>query len=263
VKDDNYFYVKAYNHKTEYYNVKETEEYRKIPLHPFVVEALKIYIKETGITDKETYLFGKPKKNEDTKLIDGFLHNRYTHKAITFLYKQIKIKEIIMEVGIGNESEKVKELTNKNIKKEMSEKKIRFYSLRHTFNTMCVLHRYNDTDLTRNDDLISYFMGQNSGDKMRANYTQINRADKHTFYNRYGKFVIEVLNKFVFTSEKENEKVEKYTENFVDKKWEEKKELLNSEGEMDIKNIVSTILNPLIKSLDTKIIDGDGFFTTE
>jgi integrase len=85
VREENYFYLKAYNHKTDYYNVTETDEYRKIPLHPFVVDKLKIYIKEKNI-GKDNYLFGTPKVNEDTKKIDGYLDQSKTHKSINHLY---------------------------------------------------------------------------------------------------------------------------------------------------------------------------------
>ncbi|MDR2158694.1 MAG: hypothetical protein LBP23_01360, partial [Treponema sp.] len=209
VREENYFYLKAYNHKTDYYNVKETEEYRKIPLHPFVVEALKLYIKEKNI-GKDDYLFGIPKPNEDTKKIDGYLDQSKTHKAIKYLYNVIKIRDVITEFGIGNESKKAEELYDENIEKEMKEKRIVFYSLRHTFNTMCVLHRHNDTDITRSDSIIDYFMGHKMASKMMENYTHINKVDNRTFYNNYGKFVIDMLNKFVFRSEEYYAKLDNY-----------------------------------------------------
>jgi integrase len=252
VIEDNYFYLKVYNHKTEYYNVEETDEYRKIPLHHYVIEVLKEYIKEKEITENETYLFGTPKLNEDTNAIEGVLPYRKTHRAIRLLYKAIKCKEIITEIGIGNENERVKELLDENIDKEMGEKNITFYSLRHTFNTMCVLFRYNDTDTERSDDIIDFFMGHKIDNKMRANYTQINKVDKHTFYNNYGKFVIEMLERFIFGNEGEKQELENYADNFAIEKWEENKHLLNEDGKMDYEIVVKNLLNPLIQSLRQK-----------
>jgi integrase len=258
VREQNYFYLKAYNHKTEYYNVEETDEYRKIPLHPFVVEALKLYIKEKNI-GSDDYLFGIPKLNEDTKKTDGYLHQSKTHKAIRFLYRQIKLKENLQESGL------FKIPSFEELEKEINEKRIVFYSLRHTFNTLCVLYRHNDTDLTRNDDLIDYFTGHNSGSKMRANYTQINKADNKTFYNNYGKFVIDMLDKFIFTSGEENEALENYVDTFVDKKWEENKDLLDKDGKIDFEDAKNKIFTPLIDALRTKKAtenDDDDFFTS-
>jgi integrase len=255
VKGDNYFYIRVYNHKTEYYNTEGNDDYRKIPLHPFVVEVLKLYIKEKNI-GKEDYIFGTPKLNEDTKQIDGVLHQGKTHRSICYLYKQIKLKEVIKEAGINNPSEKIEGLANENLKKEMDEKRIVFYSLRHTFNTMCVLYRYKDTDTNRNDDLIDYFMGHNSGSKMRANYTQINKVNSAIFYNNYGKFIINMLDAFLFFSDKkENEAFDNYVDNFINEKWGENKGLLDKEGKMDYEDAIKNIINPLIKTFNSTIAD--------
>jgi hypothetical protein len=129
---------------------------------------------------------------------------------------------------------------------------------------LCVLYRHNDTDLNRNDDLIDYFTGHNSGSKMRQNYTQINKADNKTFYNNYGKFVIDMLNKFIFTSKKENEAFENYVGKFVDKKFEENRDLLDKDGKIDFEDGMNKIIKPLIDTLRTKksTIDDDDFFTS-
>jgi integrase len=239
VMNDGYFYVKAYNHKTEYYNVEETDEYRKIPLHPFVVKKIKYYIKEKNI-GKNDYLFGIPKMNEDTNQIDGHLHFSKTHKAIMFLYKQIKIKEDLELPSI------------EELEKELNKKRIVFYSLRHTFHTLCGLYTKNDNGLIRNADLIDYFTGHNSGSSMRSNYTHINSVDDHTFYHNYGIFIINVLDKFIFRSEEENKEIENYAEKFYDKKITENKDLLDKEGNIDLEKAVEKIYAPLVKSLRTE-----------
>jgi integrase len=259
VKDNGYFYLKAYNHKTEYYNRNETDKYRKIPLHPFVVEMLKHYIKEKKI-GKDDYLFGIPKLNEDTKQIDGYLHFSKVHKAIIFLYRQIKFRENLNDKG------EVEIPFDEELEKEMNEKRIVFYSLRHTFTTLCGLYTQNYNGLMRNEDLIDYFTGHNSGGKMRANYTQINSVDNKTFYDNYGKFVISMLDKFIFTTkedQKKNEALDKYVDKFMDEKIEKS---LDKDGNVDYETgikVIEELINTLRKKpeIDNKNDEYD-FFTT-
>jgi hypothetical protein len=143
-------------------------------------------------------------------------------------------------------------LYEENIKNEMKEKRIVFYSLRHTFNTMCVLYKYNDTDLTRSDSIINYFMGHKMVSKMMENYTHINKVDNKTFYNNYGKFVIDMLDNFIFRSEEYNEKIKNYVNAFMEKKLEENNDLLNEEGNIDFEKGIQKILKPLIDTLREK-----------
>ena len=75
IRNENAYYLKVFNHKTDFYNTNGADEYRKIPLHPFIVEMLKGHIKTTGKA-KTDYLFGNPKMNEDTNRIDGYLNPR-------------------------------------------------------------------------------------------------------------------------------------------------------------------------------------------
>jgi integrase len=259
VKDNGYAYLKAYNHKTEYHNKKGTDKYRKIPLHSFVVGMLKHYIKEKNI-GKDDYLFGIPKLNEDTKQTDGHLHFSKIHRAIVYLYKQIKFRENL------NDKRKVEIPHTEELEKEMNEKRIVFYSLRHTFTTLCGLYTQNYNGQMRNEDLIDYFTGHNSGSKMRANYTQINSVDNKTFYDNYGKFVIGMLDKFIFRSEKDKKKDEAL-ENYVDKFLDEKKEaLLNKDGEVDYETGIKAIeelINTLKPQKPTENNNNDDdFFTT-
>jgi integrase len=172
--ENNNFILKAYNHKIKFFNTKETDEYRKIPLHPFVVKYLKKFIEDKNPND---YLFGDE---------EGALHYKKTYKALIQLYKQIT---------------KPLYLSDAEIKKDLKEKNIKYYSFRHTFNTLCVLYRFNDSNIDRTDDIIDYFTGHKISNKMRANYTHINKVDNDIFYQNYGKFVIEVLDKFVFADE--------------------------------------------------------------
>jgi integrase len=255
VKDDNYFYLKAYNHKTEYHNVEDTDEYRKIPLHPFVVGMLKHYIDEKKI-GKDDYLFGIPKLNEDTKQIDGNLHYSKTHKAIIFLYRNIKFRENLNDKG------EVEIPSTEELEKEMNEKRIVFYSLRHTFNTLCVLYRHNDTDTTRSDNIIDYFMGHKMASKMMENYTHINKVDNHTFYHNYGKFVIDMLDKFIFTTkeeQKKNEALETYAEIFLETR---KEYLLNKDGKVDYEKGMKVLKEMIDTMKPEKLFENDDDFFT-
>ena len=190
----------AYNNKTKYYNT-ENNEYRKIPLHPFVVNFLNFYIKEK---EKEatiypnSYLFGRPKINKDGKIIDGILHPRIFNRAIKYLYRHILTGQRYKETG---KFDQAIQIDNKLIEAEMKKNHITYYSLRHTFNTLCVLYRFNDTDAERTDDIIDYFTGHKINNAMRANYTHINKINDKIFFNDYGKFVIDMLNKYIFLNE--------------------------------------------------------------
>jgi integrase len=170
LESENIYLLKAYNNKTKFYNKTETDEYRKIPLHPFVAKNIIEFAKNKNQDD---YLFGDE---------NGNIHQKKFHRAIIQFYK-----------SVNNMNGK-----SKDISKELQEKVISFYSFRHTFNTLCVLYRFNDISTERTDDIIDYFTGHKISNKMRANYTHINKIDNDIFYQNYGKFVIEVLDKFVF-----------------------------------------------------------------
>jgi integrase len=240
IKSERTFIVKVFNQKTAYYNKEKTDKYRKIPLHPFVVKILKYFLQTRNNNE---YLFGVPKTDDETQKTDGYLHYRKPHKAIFEIYKRIKQKE-----QFENNGELLESLIidKEALEKEMKEKNVSFYSLRHTFNTMCVFYRYNDTNTERSDDLIDYFMGHNSGSKMRANYSHINNVDNKTFINDYGKFVFDVLNKYIFSNEEDDKRLEDYVGIFVDKKWNENKNLLDKDGKMTIEAVFDNILTPLL-----------------
>jgi integrase len=247
-KNGNYHFLKAYNHKTAHHNKKETDKYRKIPLHPFVVEKLKEYIDEKK-TGKDDYLFGVSKLNEDTKKYDGYLHQSKTHRAIVWLYKEIKFREYVNENGLNFKNLK---LDTEMTEKEMSKKRIVFYSLRHTFITLCGLYSKNDNGIISKGDMTDYFTGHNSGSKMRANYTHMNSVDDKTFYDNYGHFVIDMLDKFIFKSEEEEKKLEDYIGKFINKKLEENKKLLDEDRNIEKEKFEENILTPLVDTLRPK-----------
>jgi integrase len=252
IKSEKAFILKVFNNKTSYYNKEKSEEYRKIPLHPFVVKMLKIFLQTRDTTE---YLFGVPKTDDETQKADGYLHYRKPRKAIIELYRRIKYKENFEATGKILESFII---DNEALEKEMKEKNIVFYSLRHTFNTLCVLYRYKDSNTERSDDLIDYFMGHKISNKMRANYSHINNVDNKIFVNDYGKFVIDMLNEYIFSNE-EDKKVEDYIDTFGKDLWEANKHLLNEEGKMPIEVAFNNVLTPLLHRGRNENEDDDTF----
>jgi integrase len=257
VKSEDAYILKVFNHKTDFYNKDETDEYRKIPLHPLVVKVLKKYIMEVEQTrkiEKTDYLFGVPKLDEETGIIDGYLHFRKPRKAIVELYRRIKIKERFEETG---EIEKSLFIDTKELEKEMKEKRIVFYSCRHTFNTLLGMFM----NIQNNNDLIDYFLGHKISNEMRANYTQINRVDNKTFLNDYGSIVIDMLNKYIFISEDEKEKKKNFIKEYVDAKFEENKDLIK-DGEISSEDALEKIIRPMLNEVSKKsnINNEDDFF---
>jgi integrase len=139
----------VFNKKTDFFNKNENDEYRKIPLHPFIIENLKSYIQGMG-KERTDYLFGVPKMNEDTKQLDGHLHQTHFRKAIIEFYKRIKIMAKLQETG---DFKKALSINIAELENEMKEKRIVFYSLRHTFQTLLAT-KYKGQAL-----LIDYLMG--------------------------------------------------------------------------------------------------------
>jgi integrase len=255
IKSEKSYILRVYNNKTAYYNKEKLEEYRKIPLHPFVVKTLKYFLQ----TSDNEYIFGVPKLDDETQKTDGYLHYRKPRKAIVELYKRIKVKEKFEETGKVLESFIV---DKDELEKEMKEKNITFYSLRHTFNTLCVLHRHKDTNTERSDDLINYFMGHKISNKMRANYSHINNVDNKTFVNDYGAFIIDMLDKYIFSTDDEKKKVENYIDTFSKELWEKNKHLLNKDGKMPIEEVYNKMLPLLLNNGRNKENDDDDFFTS-
>jgi len=193
IKSENAHYVKVFNNKTDFHNNNETDEYRKMPLHPFIVKMLKSYIVGTK-KEKGDYLFGNPKMNEDTKQIDGQLNMVRYRKAIVEFYKRILIKERFQETrDIG----KAFQFDDKELLKEMGKKRIRFYSLRHTFQTLLAT-KYKDQGV-----LYDYFMGHKPQQTMLANYLHINQVGEGTFWNEYGKLLVDFQGQFIQADNRE------------------------------------------------------------
>jgi integrase len=90
------FLLKVWNKKTEYFNKTSESKYRKIPLHPYTIEAVRIYIRKReelfeAIGDAD-FLFGNAVVDKDTKEDDGFLHSRVFDKAVLLILCLIKYK---------------------------------------------------------------------------------------------------------------------------------------------------------------------------
>jgi len=184
---ENAYYLEAFNHKTKAHN-REGAEYRKIPLHPFMVARLREYITSTE-KGKNDYLFGKPVVDADTGETDGKVDRRLFEKAVLELYKRIKIKERLWETG--DMMGALAAFDDKGLRKEMRENKISFYSMRHTFQTL-LLTMYQDKVI-----LTDYFMGHKPQQAMLANYLHINRVDEATFWNEYGRYLVDFQAQFM------------------------------------------------------------------
>ena len=258
IKDTDIYILKAHNNKTKYYNTKN-DEYRKIPLHPFVVECIKIYIKEKekeAIIYPDSFLFGRPKMDKDGKIIDGILHPKTFDRAIKDLYRHIVMKQRYKETGKLDEVAKV---DDELLEAEMKKNHTTYYSLRHTFHTLCVLYRFNDPDTERTDDLVDYFTGHKISNAMRANYTHINKVENNIFFNNYGKFVIDMLNKYIFLSEEESQAKKESVKNRFEKMKSENPHLVNDNGEIYVDMFLDKFFNKGVETKNKNVGDDDIF----
>jgi len=251
IKNENAYYLRVFNHKTDFYNTNEADEYRKIPLHPFIVDMLKAHIQATGKT-KTDYLFGNPKMDEDTKQMDGYLNPKRYEKAITEIYSRIKVREKLQETG--DLTEALKSIDADELRKEMRAKRIVFYSLRHTFQTLLAT-KYKGQTL-----LIDYFMGHKPQQAMLANYLHINKVDEGTFWNEYGKLLVDFQDQFIpHKVSREKHEADKKHINDV---FEANRHLLNDDGTMKIGDAFELLYNPLLsqaRKTDNEAADDDFF----
>jgi integrase len=202
VKEKETFLLRIWNKKTEYFNKTDESKYRKIPLHVFTIEAIKIYIqwKEIlcGTINDTDFIFGKSIIDKDTGKQDGFLHPKVFDKAVLVLLKLLKHKKDF-SAFFSNKDELIKTTGNiKSLQEELKEMKdagkgISFYSFRKTFRTMLGLK----------NDLAEYYMGHKLGSSAKTTYIQVNSLDNSLFVDEYAEPVISMLDKFVFFSDDE------------------------------------------------------------
>jgi len=200
------FLLRVWNKKTEYFNKTNESKYRKIPLHPYTIETVEIYIRKReelfGILKDTDFLFGNSIIDKDTKEIDGFIHSRVFDKTVYFILSLIKYKTHFFDF-FSTDKELLEKIRNyKLLQEELKEiknagKGISYYSFRKTFRTMLGL----------NNDLAEYYMGHKLGDNAKTTYIQVNRLDNKLFFEEYAQPVIEMLNKYVFFSEVEMNKL--------------------------------------------------------
>jgi len=200
VKEKETFLLRVWNKKTEYFNKTNESKYRKIPLHAYTIEAVKIFIQykeELYGTVKDTdFIFGKSIIDKDTGKIDGFLHSKIFDKAVYVLLKLIIHKDDFSSF-FSNEKELIKTMGDiKSLQEELKEikdagKGITFYSFRKTFRTMLGLK----------NDLAEYYMGHKLGNDAKTTYIQVNSLDNKLFVEEYAQPVFEMLDKFVFFSD--------------------------------------------------------------
>jgi integrase len=236
-KETDCFYMKVWNKKTDFHNKEKELKYRIVPLHRFLIDAIKLYCKEKGI--RTGYIFGRVNKHGEPVLDDS-------EKAIFSFYGLIKGKEKAKETGNALDAFT---LDAKKLKAEMTNENIMYYSLRHSFETMLIT-KYHHPDL-----FVDYFMGHKPKSAMLANYLHINQVaekDFKTFFESYGKKLLD------------------YQDYFVPKKRTERKEKMRKmineksvDGAID-GEVFFNIINSFIekKEPENNTNDVDDFFET-
>jgi len=206
VRNKETFLLRIWNKKTEYFNKTNESKYRKIPLHPYTIATVKTYIRRKeeifGIMGDTDFLFGDAVIDKDTGEVDGFLDSKIYKKAALLLLKLIKYKKNPADF-FSDEKELIKAMGNmRALQREQKEMKdagkgISFYSFRKTFRTMLGL----------TNDLAEYYMGHKLGDNAKTTYIQVNRLDNNLFVEEYAEPVITMLDKYVYYTEDELEKL--------------------------------------------------------
>jgi integrase len=179
------YYAKVWNHKTEFYNKTIEEEYRKIPLHKILVNGIQFYCEEKNIK-KTDYIFGRVNKYGEP-----VLSPKHTRDAIFFFYSMIKLIEDIVKTGDLEKAYFTNAEKQDTQEKEMKEKNIVFYSLRHTFQTLL------GVKFPAQSLLIDYYMGHKPQQAMLNNYLHINQVDIKTFFETYGKNLLDFQGQFM------------------------------------------------------------------
>jgi len=223
------FLIKVWNKKTEYFNKTNESTYRKIPLHPYTIEAVKTYIRNReelfGALGETDFLFGNAVIDKDTGESDGYLHSKVFDKAVYLILCLIKyndnffgyfyiLYELLEKGNIKALQEKVKDIKNAG-------KGITYYSFRKTFRTMLGL----------NNDLAEYYMGHKLGDNAKTTYIQVNRLDNKLFVEEYAEPVISMLDKYVFYSEEEINEIVDRTNEAEEKRIKDKMDFYQSREE--------------------------------
>jgi hypothetical protein len=206
VQEKETFLLRVWNNKTDYFNKTSESKYRKIPLHTYTIEAVKLYIKRKeelyGIIENTDFLFGNKVVGNETGETDGYLHSRYFNKTVLIILKLIKHKDRFHDFFCSVE-DLLKLVEYKALKIELKDiqtkgKGISFYSFRKTFRTMLGLK----------NDLAEYYMGHKLGDKSKTTYIQVNSLDNKLFVEEYAAPVIAMLDKFIFFSDEEMKKMD-------------------------------------------------------
>jgi len=242
------FLLKVWNKKTEYYNKTNESNYRKIPLHPYTIDAVKTYIRKkeelSGALKDADFLFGNAVMDKDTGEADGYLHFKYFDKAVYLILYLIKyndnfsgyfniLSELLEKGNIKALQDKVKDIKNAG-------KGISYYSFRKTFRTMLGL----------NNDLAEYYMGHKLGGDAKTTYIQVNRLDNKIFVEEYAEPIISMLNKYVFNTEveingiiEEDEKIRKGKTEFYQSRIEEGMSMPEIDEEFQLKEVVEWLSN--------------------
>jgi len=180
------YYIEAQNHKIRHFAKRGGDLYRKIPIHPYIFRMLWKYIAENGI-GKQDYVFTKH-PGLDAKT--GKIHAKELYKYRRGLFELNQL--ILIRKGLATgDTALFRKAEKKNVKNVLKEAGISPHSIRHTYETLLTLMFPGQTLL------IDYFMGHKPAQAMLANYQHINQVDEITWWNQYGKHLVEYQKQFV------------------------------------------------------------------
>jgi integrase len=161
IKACNAYIMEVENHKTENFHHRKEDTYRKIPMHTFLIDAMQLYCKEKNI-GKEDYVFSKKNRKGEYKIHDHHFDDAIQKFYRLIMYQKNPIAKGATKKSIVYRNEMMKEMmkekndnkeTKEKIEKEMKKNNVKFYSFRHTFETMLGME-YPDHSI-----LIDYVMG--------------------------------------------------------------------------------------------------------
>jgi hypothetical protein len=210
------------NHKTEAHNKTEYEEYRKIPLHEFVVKKIQEYIIKNE-KKRDDFLFMGNNKN---KIVVNY---KKTTLSILLPFIALEHSKSLAIEGVTENMSIFSEEYKKHIEKYTKSKNYHYYSFRHTLTTILGLEKINP-------DFNDYLTGHKLSGEMRANYTHINAVDNGLFCREYGRTFLKIIDKYFFPknrNERYREKEEKLKD-FVSGLEKTEEEPINNMGIFEV-----------------------------
>jgi len=246
------YYIKCLNEKTKQHHRADGERYRKLPIHPVILDLLIDYI-NTNKIGPDDYIFGSPKMKDGE--IDGHMNPRRNAKALRELYSQLKAKEAIETTG-NITGLLAAGFNSDTLKSEIKKDRISFYSLRHTFETLFEMKHKGDTILN------NYFMSHKPTQAMLGNYLHINKVGDTIFWDEYGKHMIEFQEWFIHKHDEKPvinfEGIKNYLRGKIDDAlFDEVFDRPDDEAELFLNEMVRPMLRKKQQEADTPKTSGD------